>query len=212
MKTSDGKNEFDRLKAELRRLKRTGAPWYFDSVLHQRLHGGRRRHMRHAPFRIGPLITISVATLAAIALAVYVLLLNSTLFSPSGGPHPGSALGVQDTISHSQLSTKPEATSAAPEETTSHGASEHRKNLPQQVVTSDTVTQSPVSDTQRSREKPVKVDQETAGRDSLVLSGGDEGSQSVGKHTLRARRDSAALKKNEKQGVRDSSNEGSHAP
>jgi hypothetical protein len=82
MTNPGNKGEFDRLKAELQRLKRAQAPWYFESSLHQRLHGGRRPRVRHAPFRFGFTITVSFFSLAVIALAVYLVFLNSTLFQP----------------------------------------------------------------------------------------------------------------------------------
>jgi len=49
MSTAHNGNDYERLKQELRRLKRRGAPWYFESALHQRLHGGGRRRPRLHP-------------------------------------------------------------------------------------------------------------------------------------------------------------------
>jgi len=85
MNTRHDKGEFDRLRDELRRLKRKGAPWYFESELHRRLHGG---HAGGARLRAFPLTTAYVLTfvvLASLSVAGYLMMLQSGLFAPSPG-------------------------------------------------------------------------------------------------------------------------------
>ena len=89
--------DYERLKEELRRLKRRGAPWYFESALHQRLHGGRRRRPRLRPISIFPVLVVAFCTLCILALALYVLLVHTNLFFP--GSHPGRP-APPDTLSH----------------------------------------------------------------------------------------------------------------
>jgi hypothetical protein len=85
----------ERLKEELRRLKRRGAPWYFESALHQRLHGGRRRRPRLRPISILPVLVVAFCTLCILALAVYVVLVHTNLMFP--GTHP-SKRGADTTL------------------------------------------------------------------------------------------------------------------
>ena len=89
-------NDYERLKEELRRLKRRGAPWYFESALHQRLHGGRRRRRRLRPISILPVLVVAFCTLFILALAVYVVLVHTNLLFP--GTHP-TGHGVDTTFS-----------------------------------------------------------------------------------------------------------------
>jgi hypothetical protein len=78
----------ERLKEELRRLKRRGAPWYFESALHQRLHGGRRKRPRLRPISIFPVFVVALCTLCLLALAVYAVFVHTNLFFP--GTHPAT--------------------------------------------------------------------------------------------------------------------------
>jgi hypothetical protein len=81
MEKKEGKNEHERLKLELRRLKRSNAPWYFESALHQRLHGGRPPRVRHSPYRVPVAVSLSLGVMALLALGSYFLLVNTDLFS-----------------------------------------------------------------------------------------------------------------------------------
>ena len=73
----------DRLKTELRRLKRAGAPWYFESELHQRLHGGPPRRTRLRPYGSAPAIALSLIVFCSIVIAAYVVVLK-VIFFPQG--------------------------------------------------------------------------------------------------------------------------------
>jgi hypothetical protein len=81
MEKKEDKNEHERLKLELRRLKRSNAPWYFESALHQRLHGGRPPRTRHSPYRVPVAVSLSLGVMALFALGSYFLLVNTNLFS-----------------------------------------------------------------------------------------------------------------------------------
>jgi hypothetical protein len=94
-KAHDG-NDYERLKEELRRLKRRGAPWYFESALHQRLHGGGRRRARLRPISIVPVLVLAFSTLCILALAVYVVLVHTNLLFP--GKHKETPAS-RDTLS-----------------------------------------------------------------------------------------------------------------
>ena len=93
-------NDYERLKEELRRLKRRGAPWYFESALHQRLHGGRRRPPRLRPISIFPVLVVLFCTLCILALALYMVLVHTNLLFPGSAP---SGPAPRDTLSHSLL-------------------------------------------------------------------------------------------------------------
>jgi len=75
----DGPNDFERLKEQLRHMKRKNAPWYFESALHQRLHGGKRRRRRLRPIGIGPVLVVAVIVLLLLALAVYVVMVHTNI-------------------------------------------------------------------------------------------------------------------------------------
>jgi hypothetical protein len=107
-------NEYERLKEELRRLKRRGAPWYFESALHQRLHGGRRRRRRLRPISIFPVLIVVFVTLCILGLAVYVVLVHTNLLPP--GSHP-SGSASPDTVSR----ILPGETAAPHRDSLSHG-------------------------------------------------------------------------------------------
>ena len=95
MTTSHNGNDDERLKEELRRLKRRGAPWYFESALHQRLHGSRKGRRRLRPIAFTPVLVVAFITLCILALAAYVVFVRTNLF-PSGGKAPVPA----DTLTH----------------------------------------------------------------------------------------------------------------
>jgi hypothetical protein len=93
MSTSHNGNDYERLKDELRRLKRRGAPWYFESALHQRLHGGKRSRPRRRPISILPVLAVACVTLCILGLAVYAVFVHTNLFVP--GTHqaaPGDSV------------------------------------------------------------------------------------------------------------------------
>jgi len=79
MDTPHGGNDYERLKEQLRGLKRRRAPWYFESALHQRLHGGKRRSGRLRPIGIGPVLVIAVIVLLLLALAVYFVMVHTNI-------------------------------------------------------------------------------------------------------------------------------------
>jgi hypothetical protein len=91
-------NDYERLKEELRRLKRRSAPWYFESALHQRLHGGPGRRHRLRPISFLPVLVVAVITLCILGLAVYVLFVHTNLILPGshreGSPPPDSVSHV----------------------------------------------------------------------------------------------------------------------
>jgi len=86
MDTTHGGNDYERLKEELRRLKRRSAPWYLESMLHQRLHGGKRlrRRGRLRPIGIWPVIVLAVLVLLILALAVYIVMVHTNIAVPRG--------------------------------------------------------------------------------------------------------------------------------
>ena len=96
MSTAHNGNDYERLKQELRRLKRRGAPWYFESALHQRLHGGGRRRPRLRPISTTPVLVVAFVTLCLLGLAVYAVMVRTNLFVP--GPHP-AVTAPADTLS-----------------------------------------------------------------------------------------------------------------
>lgn len=75
------KSEHERLKQELRRLKRSNAPWYFESALHQRLHGGRPSRAGLSPYRIPAVVSLSLGVTVLLAVGSYFLLVNTDLFT-----------------------------------------------------------------------------------------------------------------------------------
>jgi len=91
MSIPDDTNDFKRLKDELRQLKRSNAPWYFESSLHQRLHGNRRRRTRLRPIEPWPIIALTFGTLCILAVAGYVVMVNTNLFPRGGSPVPALA-------------------------------------------------------------------------------------------------------------------------
>ncbi len=90
-------NDYERLKEELRRLKRRRAPWYFESALQQRLQGGRRRRPRRRPFSIVPVLVVVFVTLCILGLAAYMVLVHTNLTFP--GSHRGGVPPAVDTTS-----------------------------------------------------------------------------------------------------------------
>jgi hypothetical protein len=99
MNTKHGGSDYERLKAELRRLKRRGAPWYFESELHQRLHGARRRRPRLRPISTTPVLLLAFVTLCLLGLAVYVVLIRSNMIFPVAGEERNAAA---DTLSRAR--------------------------------------------------------------------------------------------------------------
>ena|GEM_PF-5202355 len=104
-------------------MKRQGAPWYFESALHQRLHGGKRRRRRLGPISIGPVLVVAVVTLAVLGFALYTVLVRSNLF-PGGAPPPVLA---PDTLS---VAGRPDSALTAPLRTTDHPRVTPRSELP----------------------------------------------------------------------------------
>ena len=84
MDTPHGGRDFERLKDELHALKRRSAPWYFESALHQRIHGGKRRRRRLQPIGIGPVLVLAVIVLLLLALAAYIVMLHTNIAVPWG--------------------------------------------------------------------------------------------------------------------------------
>ncbi|MEW6509351.1 MAG: hypothetical protein AB1428_00180 [Bacteroidota bacterium] len=114
MKTGREEGEYDRLKAELRRLKRAGAPWYFESELHRRLHGIDHRRARLRPFPIAPAFGFSLITLGVIGIGAYLAFLTIQSSQPSSTDSTGmSTPGVLPSDS-SMLRTVAPPTAAAP--------------------------------------------------------------------------------------------------
>ena len=83
MNTHHDKGEFDRLKDELRRLKRAGAPWYFESELHRRLHGTGHRHRRLRAFPGSTAFVITLVAVGCLAGAAYLMMVQAGLFKPA---------------------------------------------------------------------------------------------------------------------------------
>jgi len=75
----DAPNDFERLKEQLRLMKRRRAPWYFESALHQRIHGGKRGRRRLRPIGIGPVLLVAVIVLLLLALAAYIVMLHTNI-------------------------------------------------------------------------------------------------------------------------------------
>lgn len=90
MGTSHDGNDYGRLKEELRRLKRRGAPWYFESELHQRLHGHPARRLRLRPISFSPVLALAFLTLCILGIALYAVFMNTNIRF-GGSPPPGSA-------------------------------------------------------------------------------------------------------------------------
>ncbi len=114
-KSSNG-SEYERLKEELHRMKRQGAPWYFESALHQRLHGGRRRRRRLRPISIGPVLVVAVVTLAVLGFALYAVLVHSNLF-PGGTSRSLPADTLSASVRPDSMRTEPPRPAAHPRET-----------------------------------------------------------------------------------------------
>jgi len=156
MKTSIHQDdEYDRLKTELRRLKRAGAPWYFESELHQRLHGGHARQHRHRlrPFGMAPAFAIAVVAFCSLAVAAYVMLINSDLFlsrEPWVQPPAPASLSppVDSTLTPMRALSSPGVSPAAP--------------LPRNTSTRDVVTGGDEAEIDTS------VQRSAIGRDSVL--------------------------------------------
>jgi hypothetical protein len=94
MTTQHTKGEFDHLKEELKRLKRAGAPWYFESELHRRLHGGHAHRQRLAAFPLNKAYVITFVALASLAAAGYMMMMHAGLFSPRPAIETGNVVAA----------------------------------------------------------------------------------------------------------------------
>jgi hypothetical protein len=72
--------DYDRLKEELRRMRRPMAPWYLEGELHQRIHS---RRQRFRPLGVAPTL-ILITTLLTFAIVIYVTILNPLLITGEG--------------------------------------------------------------------------------------------------------------------------------
>jgi hypothetical protein len=213
MTNPGSKSEFDRLKAELQRLKRAQAPWYFESSLHQRLHGGRRPRVRHAPFRFGSAITISFFSLAVIALAVYVVFLNSTLFHP-GVPRQDARSALPDSASARQSGGAPvqeSSTTHAPPAVRMDRSEEAVKVLPKQTRTPDAESARAASDTVVKAEQPAPSPEENR-KVSPVDTTAEGTITERGDQTPKGRPDSSATSKPPRRVVPDTTVTRPHTP
>jgi hypothetical protein len=91
-------NRYQRLKEELRRLRRPAAPWYLESELHRRLHSP---HKRISYVGVAPILIIAT-TLVTLSIAVYVTLINPLLL-PREVPATPSATVVPVQRADSQM-------------------------------------------------------------------------------------------------------------
>lgn len=92
------KGEFDHLKEELRRLKRAGAPWYFESELHRRLHDTHGHRPRLSAFPLPKAYVLTFVALASLAAAGYMMLMHAGFFAPRpAGDLARLAVAVPDT-------------------------------------------------------------------------------------------------------------------
>ena len=174
MTTSQNGNDYERLKEELRRLKRRGAPWYFESALHQRLHGMRKGRSRLRPISTTPVVVLAVVTLCILALVTYVFFVRTNLFSPPG---PGTPAGPGSPASPDTLRSVRETVPAGHEGRESHpGVPENTRPSPRTAPeirrTADTAVE--------RREGPVRDD--TLGRPVHTFQRADTGSRSAPPH------------------------------
>lgn len=131
MSTSHNGNDYERLKEELRGLKRRGAPWYFESALHQRLHGGARRRPRRRPIAVFPVLAVAVVTLCILGLSVYIVMIRTNMVFPARpveGP-PAAADSVLRAASgdaaHPRQAKNADAVKPSPRITTREGDKDH---------------------------------------------------------------------------------------
>lgn len=87
MENKEDRPEHEKVRLELRRLKRSNAPWYFESALHQRLHGDRAAGVRLTPYRMPVAVSLSLGVMALLGIGTYLLMVNTNLFTrlPAGG-------------------------------------------------------------------------------------------------------------------------------
>lgn len=90
MDNKEDRPDHDRVKLELRRLKRSNAPWYFESALHQRLHGDRAAGIRLKPYRMPVGVSLSLGVMALLGIGAYFLMVNTDLFTRLPGPGSGN--------------------------------------------------------------------------------------------------------------------------
>jgi hypothetical protein len=98
MENKEDRPEHEKVKLELRRLKRSNAPWYFESALHQRLHGDRTAGVRLTPYRMPVAVSLSLGVMALLGIGTYLLMVNTSLFTrlPAGGNGSGSISPTAD--------------------------------------------------------------------------------------------------------------------
>jgi hypothetical protein len=169
MSTSHNGNDYERLKEELRRLKRRGAPWYFESALHQRLHGGRRRRPRLRPISVFPVLIVAFLTLCILGIAVYMVLVHTNLLLPrphqTGPPAADTlsrALPVDSLLSPPRVSGPVKGSPRAVP-----------RPVPQDRSPADTVPE------QQPEGRPVTGDTAVARRDSAAVPRSDSSSHGV---------------------------------
>lgn len=169
MSTHHEKGEFDHLKEELRRLKRTGAPWYFESELHRRLHGMHTRRFRLAAFPLNKAYVITFVALASLAAAGYMMMVHAGLFAPRPGAEAGNvAAAPPDTLFQSSPRTPPARSTAPPRQT----AAEATTPVPLQSRTGKAAADSPTDAIPVARDSAVQSEplpgaQDMNERDSL---------------------------------------------
>ena len=111
MGSSHNGNDYERLKEELRRLKRRGAPWYFESELHQRLHGRPKRRPRLRPISFSPVLALAFLTLCILGIALYAVFMHTNIrfgVTPPAAPADTSARpSVPDTVTAHSAPAQP---------------------------------------------------------------------------------------------------------
>ena len=152
MKTHNDRGEFDRLKDELRRLKRAGAPWYFESELHRRIHDPARRHGRLAPFPTSTAFVITFVAIACLAGAAYLMMVQSGLFRPNL-PAPAAT----DTVGQPSPAVVGQASSPVHKKV----AQADTVGQPSPPVAADSTTKPKLEDTQHSPTDSLTVPRDT---------------------------------------------------
>lgn len=172
MSTPDDKNDYQRLKAELRRLKRSEAPWYFESALHQRLHGRRRGRARLRPIEPWPIIALTLITLCILGAAAYIVMVNTNLFPRGAMP----AQTVPPALDSLRTGPRPDSVAALRTPARSIGGNRSTTSRVTRRVASDSLrhsvppsdsasTGSPTGGDARIREK--KTEMQSVSEDSL---------------------------------------------
>jgi hypothetical protein len=157
MRTHHDRGEFDRLKDELRRLKRTGAPWYFESELHRRLHATGRRRARLSAFPGSTAFAITLVAIGCLAAAGYLMMVQAGLFSPRVQE---TAPPAHSAVADSVASPPPAATVARPRETPAPARTRTERPVRLVTASSDSV-QSVKTDTARTKRDTTAVGHDT---------------------------------------------------